>query len=301
MVGDWGMVFDLKEYIKEKKAKVDSFIATYFNPPVVPEILHNSVMYSLTAGGKRIRPILCIASYEACEGLEDITAYATAIEFIHTYSLIHDDLPAMDNDDLRRGKPTNHKVFGEGMAILAGDGLLTEAFTILSNTKFAKVSKEALLKVIFELSNAAGLRRMVAGQAYDLIAEGKEPDKDIVEFIHLNKTAALIKASVKAGAILAEADEDKVKKLETYGNSIGLAFQIVDDVLDIEGTTEELGKPKGSDLKKEKMTYPRVFGIEKSKQKAKELIDIALEQLKDFDQKAEPLREIAKYIIKRTS
>lgn len=293
-------MFDLKEYISEKKAKVDEFIKSYFNPSIIPSILHESVLYSLTAGGKRLRPILCIASYEACGGLQDITPYASAIEFIHTYSLIHDDLPAMDNDDLRRGKPTNHKVFGEGIAILAGDGLLTEAFRILSNTSYGADSLN-LIRVIYELSSSAGVYGMVGGQALDLISEGKEPDREIVEFIHLNKTAKLISASVKSGAILANADSEQIKKIEKYGLSIGLAFQIVDDILDIEGTTEKLGKPKGSDEKKGKMTYPKVFGIEASKKKAKELIDIALRAIENFDQKAEPLREIAKYIIKRSS
>ncbi len=296
-----GIELDLKKYIEEKRNKIENFILSYFNDPIRPEILHNSVTYSLTAGGKRLRPILALASYEACGGQNDITPYAAAIEFIHTYSLIHDDLPAMDNDDLRRGKPTNHKVFGEGIAILAGDGLLTEAFTILSNPNYASISKEALLKVISEISHASGLRGMVAGQALDLISEGAEPDAEIVQFIHLKKTAALIKASVKIGAILAEASEDLINRLETYGESIGLAFQIVDDILDIEGKTEEMGKPKGSDIERGKMTYPRVFGIEKSKEKAKELIHCAIDALKVFDHSAQPLREIASYIIKRTS
>lgn len=295
------MSFDLKKYLADKKEKIDKFISSYFNPAIIPSILQESVVYSLTAGGKRIRPILCIASYEACDGMGYIVPYATAIEFIHTYSLIHDDLPAMDNDDLRRGKPTNHKVFGEGIAILAGDGLLTEAFTILSNRDYADISSDTLLKVISEISKAAGLRGMVAGQAYDLISEGKKPDEKIVEFIHLYKTAAMIRASVKIGGLLAESSEDKIRRLEAYGEAIGLAFQIVDDILDIESTTEEMGKPKGSDIERGKMTYPRVFGIEKSKEKARELINKALEALSIFDKKAEPLREIAHYIIKRTS
>jgi geranylgeranyl diphosphate synthase type II len=295
------MKFDLKQFVNEKRKLIDDFISNYFNPPVNPSILHDSVLYSLTAGGKRLRPILCIAAYEVCGGKENIVPYATALEFIHTYSLIHDDLPAMDNDDLRRGKPTNHKVFGEAIAILAGDGLLTEAFTILSNTNYANISPQTLLKVIYEVSHAAGLRGMVAGQALDLISEGKEPDRETVEFIHLHKTAALIRASVKAGALLAETTEERVYKLAKYGESIGLAFQIVDDILDIEGTTEEMGKPKGSDIERGKMTYPSVFGIEESRRKAKELVDIAIELLRDFGEEAEPLRKIARYIIKRSS
>lgn len=295
-----GVDFNLKKYIAEKREKIDQFINSYFNPPVTPRILHDSVLYSLTAGGKRLRPILCIASYEACEGREDIIPYATSLEFIHTYSLIHDDLPAMDNDDLRRGKPTNHKVFGEGIAILAGDGLLTEAFRILSNPSYANVKPETLIKLLYEISNAAGLRGMVAGQASDLISEGKEPDKDVVEFIHQNKTAALIKASVRVGAILADASQIHLERLTIYGESIGLAFQIIDDILDIESSTEQMGKPKGSDIERGKMTYPRVFGIEESKKKAKELIDMATESLDIFEDKAIPLKEIADYIINRT-
>lgn len=292
---------ELKKYLNDKKKGIDEFIKEYFKTPVIPPILHESVVYSLTAGGKRIRPILCIASYEACNGNKNIIPYATAIEFIHTYSLIHDDLPAMDDDDLRRGKPTNHKVFGEGIAILAGDGLLTEAFRILSNPLYGKIKADTLLRVIYEISMAAGLRGMVAGQAYDLISEGEEPNGEIVEFIHLHKTAAMIRASVKTGALLAEASEDKIDRLESYGEAIGLAFQIVDDILDIESTTEEMGKPQGSDMQRGKMTYPRVYGIEKSRKKAKELVDKALETLSIFDEKAEPLRQIALYIVKRTS
>lgn len=295
------MSFDLKTYLLIKKEKIEQFINSYFNPPIIPSILHESVLYSLTAGGKRLRPILCIASYEACGGTEDISAYAAAIEFIHTYSLIHDDLPAMDNDDLRRGKPTNHKVFGEAIAILAGDGLLTEAFTVLSNPDYANIKPNALIDVISEISTASGLRGMVAGQAYDLIYEGRDPDAGIVELIHRYKTAAIITASVKSGAILAGADDDQLKKMADYGLCIGLAFQIIDDILDIEGSTKEMGKPRGSDAERGKMTYPRVFGVLESKKKAKDLIDRALNALEIFDHKAQPLREIAKYIINRTS
>jgi len=293
--------FDLKTYLLIKKEKIEQFINSYFNPPIIPLILHESVLYSLTAGGKRLRPILCIASYEACGGTEDISAYAAAIEFIHTYSLIHDDLPAMDNDDLRRGKPTNHKVFGEAIAILAGDGLLTEAFTVLSNPDYANIKPNALIDVISEISTASGLRGMVAGQAYDLIYEGRDPDAGIVELIHRYKTAAIITASVKSGAILAGADDNQLKKMADYGLCIGLAFQIIDDILDIEGSTKEMGKPRGSDAERGKMTYPRVFGVLESKKKAKDLIDRALNALEIFDHKAQPLREIAKYIINRTS
>ena len=257
--------------------------------------------YSLFAGGKRIRPILALASYEACGGNpKDIVPYATALELIHTYSLIHDDLPSMDNDDLRRGKPTNHKVFGEAMAILAGDALLTEAFLMLSNNPHSSSLKLSdLIKIIREVSLASGVHGMVGGQALDIFSENIEPDKDTLNFIHLHKTAALITASVRMGAILANIKEKKLKALTEYGTGIGLAFQIIDDILDIEGNAEELGKTAGSDIKMKKMTYPALCGTEKSRQKAKDLISDAIDSLKIFSSEADQLRKIARYLLKR--
>ncbi|MBI3592752.1 MAG: polyprenyl synthetase family protein [Nitrospirae bacterium] len=305
---------DIKTYLKERKALVDSFLESYFASPLTPKTLNDSMVYSLSAGGKRIRPILCLTSYEACgKNSDDIVPYASALEFIHTYSLIHDDLPAMDDDDLRRGKPTNHKVFGEGMAILAGDALLTEAFYILANSNppsppFAKggmgelqIPHSSILRAIREISAASGANGMVGGQAQDLLSEDADPDADTLSFIHMHKTAALLSASVKAGGILADCSDSELLMLTRYGDNIGLAFQVVDDILDVEGETEVLGKTKGSDEKKKKMTYPKLYGLGKSKEKAKELIDDAIASLSVFDEKAEPLRAIARYLLERKS
>ncbi|TAN45090.1 MAG: polyprenyl synthetase family protein [Nitrospirae bacterium] len=295
---------DIKTYLKERKNLVDSFLGDYFPASFNPKVLNDSIVHSLSAGGKRIRPVLCMAAYEACgrKG-EDVLPYASAIEFIHTYSLIHDDLPAMDNDDLRRGKPTNHKVFGDGMAILAGDGLLTEAFSLLSDKSYNKnsISDHALVRAIREIAHGAGIHGMVGGQAQDLLSENSEPDENTLSFIHSRKTAALITSSVRIGGIFAECGEDALLHLTRYGTNIGLAFQVVDDILDVEGETEVIGKPKGSDEKKKKMTYPKLYGLEKSKEKAKELINNAIESLTEFGDKAEPLRRIALYLYDRKS
>jgi len=303
---------DIKAYLKEKKALVDSFLDSHISSPFPPKMLHDSMAYSLSAGGKRIRPVLCLAAYEACGGrAEDIVPQAAALEFIHTYSLIHDDLPAMDNDDLRRGKPTNHKVFGDAMAILAGDALLTEAFYLLShpfaslekrgNGGFDPKSSAQLLAVIHEVALASGAKGMVGGQAQDLLSENSDPDAMTLSYIHEHKTAALIAVSVRMGGILAGCSEELLEKLDRYGDDIGLAFQIIDDILDIEGETEVIGKPKGSDEKKNKMTYPRLYGIEESRKQAKQLINNAVDALSAFDEKAEPLRAIARYLYERKS
>jgi len=292
---------DIKSYLKEKRELIDSYLESYFSITSEPFVLHEAMRYSLFAGGKRIRPILALASYEACGGNpKDIVPYATALELIHTYSLIHDDLPSMDNDDLRRGKPTNHKVFGEAMAILAGDALLTEAFLMLSNNPHSSsLQLSDLIKIIREVSLASGVHGMVGGQALDIFSENIEPDKDTLNFIHLHKTAALITASVRMGAILANIKEKKLKALTEYGTGIGLAFQIIDDILDIEGNAEELGKTAGSDIKMKKMTYPALCGTEKSRQKAKDLIADAIDSLKIFSSEADQLRKIARYLLKR--
>lgn len=296
---------DLKLFIEERKKLVDDFIRTYFTQkPVRPETLNKSIIYSLEAGGKRIRPVLCMAAYEIFGGRpQDIVSFATALEFIHTYSLIHDDLPAMDNDDLRRGKPTNHKVFGEGMAILAGDALLTEAFALLSDISSTQhqIKNSSIIKLVREISIASGAHGMVGGQAQDLLSEDAEPDEDTLSFIHHHKTAALITVSVRAGGILAMCDEQAMIRLTKYGNSIGLAFQVTDDILDVEGTTEQLGKPQGSDEKMKKMTYPKLYGMEESRRRARELVDSAMDALSVFDSKADPLRETAQYLLSRKS
>lgn len=294
------MIMDLKAYLKEKKEIVDRALERYFQDPVDEpiRILKESMKYSLFAGGKRLRPILCIAGAEAVGGnYKDVLPVACALEFIHTYSLIHDDLPVMDDDDLRRGIPTNHKVFGDAIALLAGDGLLTDAFYIMSSDQNINPSK--LLRVINLIAEAAGSNGMVGGQVVDIESEGKDVDISILEFIHTHKTGALITASVTSGAILADGTEDQIKAIYEYGKNIGLAFQIADDILNIEGDPKLLGKSVGSDKEKKKVTYPSVLGLYRSKQIQKELVKNAITILKDFDSKADPLREIAKYIIER--
>lgn len=291
---------DLKSYLKEQKAVVENYLASYFEAPVPPATLHEAMKYSLFAGGKRIRPILCMTAYEACGGTAtDILPQACALELIHTYSLIHDDLPAMDDDDLRRGKPTSHKVFGEAMAILAGDGLLTEAFFMFAGSN--SISRHLLIEALRELASAAGLHGMVAGQAMDIIGEGKKADKETLEFIHRHKTGALLRASVIMGGILCGATGPTMDALSDYGTNIGLTFQVVDDILDITGTTEELGKPRGSDSAKEKMTYPSLYGIERSREIAQEYIHKALNATGIFGPRALRLNDIAHYLLERTS
>lgn len=303
----WLTIMDIDAYMKEKKTLVDAFMEGYFSSTVMPETLHKSITYSLSAGGKRVRPVLCLAAYEACGGNPaEVVQYAAAFELIHTYSLIHDDLPAMDDDDLRRGKPTNHKVFGEGMAILAGDALLTEAFYLLSRPAASPeergaVPESAILRTIHELAGGAGMYGMVGGQAQDLLSENEEPQPETLAFIHKCKTAALITSAVKAGGILACCGEEKLALLESYGLNTGFAFQVVDDILDVEGETEVLGKTAGSDEKKKKMTYPKLYGLEESRKKAKELVDKALEALTVFDEKADPLRNMAQRLLERRS
>jgi geranylgeranyl diphosphate synthase, type II len=295
-------MIDIKTYLNEKRDIVDSYLKSYFKTPFKPSVLHEAMTYSLFAGGKRVRPILALASYEACGGDPvDILPQASALELIHTYSLIHDDLPAMDNDDLRRGKPTNHKVFGEAMAILAGDALLTEAFSMITSIQNAnsKLQNSSIVEVIREVSIASGAFGMVGGQAQDMLSENSQPDGETLEFIHLHKTAALIKASVKIGPILAGGKRSILEALTIYGGLIGLAFQVVDDVLDVEGTTEELGKTAGSDLKKKKLTYPAFYGAEKTRQKAADLVSMAIDSLNPFSSEADPLREIALYLLRR--
>ncbi len=292
---------DIKAYLKEKRDIVDSYLKSYFSTPFKPFDLHDAMTYSLFAGGKRIRPILALASYEACGGhAEKILPQASALELIHTYSLIHDDLPSMDNDDLRRGIPTNHKVFGEAMAVLAGDALLTEAFSMITHADVSSpISRASLLRVVREVSIAAGPHGMVGGQAQDILSENTEPDGDVLKFIHLHKTAALIKASVAVGPILAKSKRSIVKALTAYGEHIGLAFQVIDDILDVEGSTEELGKTAGSDQKKKKLTYPGFFGMEKARAIAGDLVTSAINSLDAFSSDADPLREIARYLLRR--
>ena len=293
---------DLKSYLSEKKAMVDRALEAYLPEPEGPASdVINAMKYSLFAGGKRLRPILCLAGAEAVGGTKkDCLPVACALELIHTYSLIHDDLPMMDDDDLRRGKPTNHKVFGEAIALLAGDGLLTEAFSLMTRADLTRhVAPQVMLKVISLISHGAGYHGMVGGQVVDIQSEGKAVDFSIVEFIHVHKTGALISASVASGAMLGRGNESQLQAITSYGRKIGLAFQISDDILDIEGDTETLGKKAGVDEQKEKTTYPSVLGLKRSKEIQSELVEAAIKSLQAFNHAAEPLRLIAQYIIER--
>jgi len=296
------MDFDLKAYVAEKREIIDKALDKYL-PPIdgMEGRVVEAARYSLFAGGKRLRPILCIAAHEACGGSSKaLLPVACALEMIHTYSLIHDDLPAMDNDDFRRGKPTNHKVFGEAVAILAGDLLLTYAFELMAEhgleDRFG-----AVMRVIHIIARASGFKGMVGGQMIDLACEGKEVDVPTVEYMHARKTGALITASVQAGAILAGASESEIERMGRYGRHLGLAFQITDDLLDVTGSFEEMGKTPGSDDRKGKRTYPFLVGIEESRRLAREHVERALDAISGYDDRANPLRAIAFYVLNRSS
>jgi geranylgeranyl diphosphate synthase type II len=296
------MPITIEEYLKNKRSLVDNALEDCIPEPagLAGEVIE-SMRYSLFAGGKRLRPILCIAGAEAVGGsAHDVLDIACAMELIHSYSLIHDDLPAMDDDDFRRGKPTNHKVFGEAVAVLAGDGLLTLAFNLMARFGLEKgVEKDALLRVIDLIASAAGCKGMVGGQLVDIRCEGKDPDPAVVEYIHRHKTGALIAASVTSGTILAGGTQEEIRSVNRYGQEIGLAFQIADDILNVEGDEDILGKGTGRDRERGKMTYPLVHGVSEAKQIQKQLIGQAIGFLDAFDHRAEPLREIARYIITR--
>ncbi len=293
---------DLEAYIGERRSAVDETLQKIFPPASghAYEIV-KAMEYSIFAGGKRLRPILCIAAAETVGGhFSDVMPVACALELIHTYSLIHDDLPAMDDDNLRRGKPTNHNVFGEALALLAGDGLLTEAFHLIASSgERPQADARLLLRVISTVAEAAGYAGMVGGQVVDMHWQSKQADLDAVQFIHRHKTAALIRASVASGAILAGATERQIRAISLYGEKTGLAFQISDDILDLESDSSTLGKQVGADIKLGKATYPAVIGIEQSKRTQSKLIEDAVAALEAFDQRADPLRAIARYVIER--
>ena len=294
--------FDLKSYLDEKKRVVDQALEkTLPQTEDLSRTVVQAMRYSLFAGGKRLRPILCLAGAEAVGGsVEAALPAALALEMIHTYSLIHDDLPAMDNDDLRRGIPTSHKVFGEGLAILAGDGLLTEGLGLLSRMVHNDgIEPRRVLAVLDIICRAAGYNGMVGGQAADMEAEGRQVEEEVVRYIHTRKSGALIAASVISGAILGGGDQARIDSLKRYGRLIGWAFQIVDDILDIEGDTVELGKQVGADEARGKATYPAAVGLEQAKETAGGLIGEALAALDAFGPEAEPLRAIAKYLLVR--
>lgn len=296
---------DLNKYLQEKQTIVNKALDSFLpGEDEYPQTLHKAMRYSVFAGGKRIRPILVIAAAEIFgKTAEDVIDIACAVEFIHTYSLIHDDLPCIDNDELRRGLPTCHKVFGEAIALLAGDALLTKAFHVMSHPSKAEEAwsqkLDLKLKAIHEIAKAAGSTGMVGGQVVDIESEGKEVAFPVLEYIHIHKTGELMLASVKAGAIMGGAENKELEAITKYGEAIGLAFQIADDILDVEGNKEDVGKNVGGDMKKGKVTYPSILSIDESRKRAKELVDIAITSLKDFDEKAEPLRAVARYIVER--
>ena len=290
--------FDFNAYLANARQLVEDALDHSLGPER-PEHLRESMRYSLLAGGKRLRPILCLASCELAGGKPEMAmSTAVALEMIHTMSLIHDDLPAMDNDDLRRGRPTNHKVYGDAVAILAGDALLTRAFEMVA-LRSPGVPHDRLLKVVGELSLVAGAPGLVGGQVVDLESEGKIVDLDTLEYIHLHKTGALLKACVRCGALIAGAQEDLLNALSQYAKGIGLAFQIVDDILDVTASSDVLGKTAGKDLLADKTTYPKLLGLEESRKRAQDLVDQAKNALKPWENGSEPLISLADYITSR--
>ena len=293
----------LEAYLRDRRRIVEEALFKYLPAENnTPSEIYKAVRYSVFAGGKRIRPILCLAAAEACGGnIASSMPVACSLELIHTYSLIHDDLPSMDNDDFRRGKPTCHKVFGENIAILAGDALLTEAFVLLSRAEKVDSSAEKLLAVIHEIAQAAGIAGMVGGQTLDVLSEKSSPDLEVLQQIHRRKTGAMIKAAVVSGAIMSDASRDKIQALADYGMNIGIAFQIADDILNVEGDRELMGKETGSDKALGKVTYPSLMGMDYAKQELQNSVDKAVICLAVFDKRALPLRQIARYIMERKS
>ena len=294
-------MFELAPYLESKRGQIDTYMDQCLQNTPGSGRLIAAMRYSLMAGGKRLRPVLCLAGAEAVGGKpEDALGAACALEMIHTYSLIHDDLPAMDNDDLRRGKPTCHIAFDEATAILAGDALLTMAFQILSSAEH--VDERHLskwLSVLHQIACAAGYEGMIEGQMRDIAAENTSLSLDELEKLHALKTGALIEASVHAGALLGGGSLDQIEQLEIYARCIGLAFQVKDDVLNVEGDPEIMGKGVGTDEIHKKSTYPSVMGLEKSKSFARQLVNQALQALESFDHRSDSLRAIANYIIER--
>jgi geranylgeranyl diphosphate synthase type II len=292
---------NLREYLAQQQKLVDAELDRLVPPETTqPETIHRAMRYSLFAGGKRIRPILCMEAARAVSpSVDGVAACACSLELIHTYSLIHDDLPALDNDDYRRGKLTNHKVFGDAMAILAGDALLTIAFQVLAQLS---ISDDRKTRLIAELSTASGtVGGMIGGQVADLEGEGKPPDAQLLETIHRAKTGALLRASLRMGAIYASASEEQYSALSCYGEHIGLAFQIVDDILDVEESSEALGKTAGKDAAQHKITFPAVYGLEDSRRMAEEECARAHQVLDPFGDRATRLHELADLIVQRKS
>ena len=291
--------FDLEHFLASSTQAVndalDQFLPSEDTPPAT---IHKAMRYSLFAGGKRMRPALCLAAAEACGGAQkSAMPLACAVECIHTYSLVHDDLPAMDNDDYRRGKLTNHKVFGEGMAVLAGDALLTQAFEISAKARgWPRYSHQ---KIVLEIAFAAGSLQLIAGQVADLEAEGKKIAQEHLRYIHERKTSALLCCAVRLGGMSANCSSAQLKALTDFGYHVGLAFQVIDDILDVTQTSEKLGKTAGKDTKAQKATYPSIIGLEKSRQIATELTDKAFRALKPFGKNATTLEALAEFLLKR--
>ena len=290
---------ELKAYLREQQRTVDAALQRFLpRSSVRPSTVHRAMRHPVFAGGKRLRPILCLAAAEACGGpIEDAIPPACAAELIHTYSLVHDDLPCMDNDDLRRGQPTTHVVFGENVAVLAGDGILTEAFAIIAQTPENK--RYRTRDYVTELAFAADSRRLIGGQVMDLEGEGKDLTKAQLVRIHEAKTAALLTSSLRLGGMSANASPSRLQALTDFGRSLGLAFQVIDDILDVTQSTEKLGKTAGKDAEVSKATYPAILGLEKSKQEAHRLTRKALAALQAFGRRANRLDQIAHYLLDR--
>lgn len=297
-VSDWRSM-ELMRYLDARHKAVDHALDRFLpNESTPPETIHKAMRYSLFAGGKRLRPILCLAAAEACGGkIPTALPLACAVECIHTYSLVHDDLPSMDNDDLRRGRPTCHKVFGEGIAVLAGDALLTIAFEIAGHAKGSE--RYPLRAILHEIANAAGSQKLIAGQVADLEAEGHHINRKQLRYIHENKTAALLTTSLRLGAMAANASPKGLKSIADFGQALGLAFQVIDDILDVTQTSEKLGKSAGKDIAAKKATYPAVMGLAKSRAEARRLTLVAHRALKPLGPRAGVLQALADHLLQR--
>jgi len=293
--------YDLDTYLVFRRKQINAALVMMLDSAANSSQISKAMKYSLMAGGKRLRPILCLAATEAVGGKSENTIRAAcALEMIHTYSLIHDDLPAIDNDDLRRGRPTCHLAFNEATAILAGDGLLTLAFQILSTNNFTNENQVLkCLKVLHHIASAAGYEGMIEGQMRDIASEGIQLEIEALEKMHALKTGALIEASIHTGAVLGDGSQKQIERLRIYAKNIGLAFQVVDDILDVEGDPAVMGKSVGTDQTRNKNTYPALMGIKESRAFARKLVNNALQALNYFDNKSDPLRAIAHYIIER--
>ncbi len=294
------MTFELKPYLEIKRNQIEAALDRYLPATTaVPVTLNESVRYSVLAPGKRLRPTLVLAAAEALGCPNDaVMPTACALECIHVFSLIHDDLPCMDNDDYRRGRLTNHKVYGDAMALLAGDALLTYAFQLIAEN-VSTIPVDRVLPTLRLIAVATGTWGMVGGQVVDMESQGQDVSTDTLKYIHAHKTGALLTASVVSGAILAGATERQLEQFTSYGGHIGLAFQIADDILDVTGDEAKLGKPVGSDEERDKATYPKLYGLEESRKRANAEVELALSAVSSFDLAAEPLRAIARYIVER--